>query len=123
MVDRIGFNHCVRVVSALALLVAMTTSPLRPFKANSGSDRPDAVRSNLAGAPKHLSFPTRLLPTSVVSRPVSVKALPTSNEEEELDGASHPDSDLFDPPHSVCAMPSAKPVPVSNVRSPHLLRC
>jgi hypothetical protein len=67
-------------VSAIALLVAVTVSPLRPV---SGSLRSDFVRSDFARAPARPAFPLRVVPTSVASRPVSVKALRSEKEEEE----------------------------------------
>ena len=100
------FNHCVRIASAIALLVAVTFSPLRP-NTGTGSLRSDFVRSDVARAPARPAFPLRVVPTSVASRPMSVKALRSENEEEEeLAGIIRPASDLFAVPPSLSAIPA-----------------
>ena len=81
-------NHIIRIASAPALLVAMTCSPLRPLHAGPSCSRPECARSDWAGGRGRSSFPTRVLPTSVSIRLAPVKAIPTENKEEDLDGAS-----------------------------------
>ena len=71
MASGTSLNTCIRVASAVALLMAVVTSPIRP----SGSTRslsPNYVRRNLALPP---TPPTRLPAVSVSSSLVRVKAL------------------------------------------------
>lgn len=82
MVDRRALNVFVRIASALALLVAVTVSPLRLVKCSDGASRSDASHATLASCPAPYAFPIRVVPTSVASRPVVIKALHA--EEEEL---------------------------------------
>jgi hypothetical protein len=123
MRNRSVFNLSLRVASAVALLVALTTSPLRPLHSSCSSVRPEFARSDWAGIPGRSSFPTRLLPTSVTVRPVSVKALPSANEEEELDGDSQPALRQFDLCSSVSPISIAKLATDGNTHSFHPLRC
>ena len=48
MYKRSVLNHIIRIASALALLMAMTSSPLRPFHSGPSSSRPESSRSDWA---------------------------------------------------------------------------
>lgn len=121
MSKRSLLNHIIRIASALALLVAMTSSPLRPFQ--SGFLRAESGRSHWAGSPFRSSFPARLVPTSVVMRPVLVKALPSESEEKELDGASGPVFYFFDLSRSLTAHSFRPSATGDKTQSLHPLRC
>ena len=88
MRDRSVVNGFMSVASAAALLVALTSSPLRPLHSSLRPLLPGYFRCHLAGVPAYPAFPTRILPISVASRFFPVKALPSGNEEEEPDSTS-----------------------------------
>jgi hypothetical protein len=121
MSKRSLLDHAIRIASALALLVAMTTSPLRPF--HSSFLRGEPARSHWASSPARSTFPTRVVPTSVAMRPVSVKALPSETEEKELNGAARPALHFFD----LSGLRTANSFKLSttgdNAHSLHPLRC
>ena len=123
MRKRSVLTQVLRIASAVALLVAMTMSPLRSFHSNSTSLRPDATRSHTAGNPGRSSFPARALPTSTSARTFAVKAIPSENEEEDRDIASRSVLPFFRADSSVSAVSSAKLVGRNEPHSLHPLRC
>ncbi len=106
MVGRSVLSHCLRIASAIALLVAVTVSPLRPLRSTSGSLRTDVGRSDFASAPTRMAFPIQVVPTSATSRSVSVKAVRSENEEEEMAGVISRTGDFFIVPPSLRKAPS-----------------
>jgi hypothetical protein len=123
MRKRSVLNQGMRIASAVALLVAMTTSPLRSFHSNSASLRPEATRPHCAGNPARLSFPARALPTSATARAFAVKAIPSENEEEDRDSVPRSVLSFFRASTSVSAAFSAKLAGVRESHSFHPLRC
>ena len=109
----------IRVATALALLVGVMSSPMRPARTAVGSARPHCLRDNVS-LPTSQSWPVSV--TSVGSRPFQIKAL-ASEGEEELKAATAPSCDSIDPP----PLPSSKPprdlTAFDPVRAPYPLRC
>jgi hypothetical protein len=120
MVSRNVLNHCVRIGSAIALLVAVTISPLGPV---SGSLRSNFVRSDFARAPARPAVPLRVIPTSSASRPTSVKAVRSENEEEDLVGVIRPVSHFLAVPPSHSATPFRDFAPCGGIMLLFPLRC
>ena len=122
MRNRKAVNSLMRVASAAAFLLTLTTSSLRPTNPNLRSLLPGYSRCHLAGVPARAAFPTRLVAAPVASRVMPVKALPSGNEEEVLDSTSRPAGWFFEvcPPHSVLA---SEKLGIGNVRLLHPLRC
>ena len=117
-------NDGVRVASALALLVAMMISPLRPLQTSFSSLRPDPARAHWAGMPRRsASIPARLSPTSVRTREVSMKALPSEIEEEDLDSALHAEFCFFTVLSATSAISIGELPTGESVPSLHPLRC
>jgi hypothetical protein len=103
MANRTFLNHGIRVVAALALLVAIMSSPIRPLR-RAADSHPDHLRRNV-GIPKGGSTHHRSS-APVHARVVKVKALHSENERER-DGASCRASLSFGPfptpsPHVGC---------------------
>lgn len=67
------------VISALALLVAVMTSPIRPSRAAGGSSHLGCLRRNFATPPTHSACPSA---TSLTSPPGFLKAVRSESEEE-----------------------------------------
>lgn len=81
MVDRKLYNRWICVASALALLVAVMTSPLRPLRINGASSPPDCLRRNYAIPPtRSISLSLK----SISPRAASIKAVRSENEEKRL---------------------------------------
>lgn len=123
MSKRSLLNRIIRIASALALLVAMTSSPLRPFHSGSSSLCAECARPHWAGSSGRSSIPTRILPNSISMRPVSVKAIPCENEEEDLDGACRPALYFFVSSLPVSAISIENLATHDIVHSLHPLRC
>lgn len=113
-------NYSVRVVTALALLVAVTTSSIRPQNLAGVNSPADHVRRNFAS---HTEHSARLTAASVPSRLGWVKAVRSEKEEEDLSGTARPADDVFDlcPPQS--PIPSGHFSTTGDVPSFHPLRC
>jgi hypothetical protein len=107
----------IRVTAALALVVGVLTSPIRPSKASSVANPPNYLQRNF-GIPHS---PSKHLPTSsAASRVIQVKALPSKQEQKQR---SRPGDHLFVP--AVADFVATEPADA--VRSPapaaHPLRC
>jgi hypothetical protein len=122
MASRRVFNYCVRIASAIALFLAVTLSPLRP-NPGTGSSRSDFVRSDFARAPVRPAFPPRLVPTSVASRQVSVKALRSEGEEEDVAEVIRAASHVFAVPPRLSAIPARSFTVSGGVQLLFPLRC
>ena len=122
MVKRGVGHHCVRIATALALLVTVSSSPLRPFKSSSNGG---AVRSIVAFVPAAARAPDapRLSPTRTASRLVWVKALRTETEEEELTGATSTAAYRLDLPPATCLVFAKVFTATDGVESLYPLRC
>ena len=107
------------IASALALLLAVMTSPIRPSSAAGGYPRPDCLRRNFAIPPTHS---TRLSVTSVTSLSGRVKALRSESEEEVSRTASPPCSPFDSPPPPV-SFPLGDLTAFVLIRSTRPLRC
>jgi hypothetical protein len=120
MVDQSQFNNWVRVITALALMVAVTTSLIRPQNLVGASWPADHARRDFASPSEHSA---RLTAASVPSRLGWVKAIRSEMDEEDLSGMARPADDVFD----LC--PPQSPIPcghfwtTGDVRSFHPLRC
>jgi hypothetical protein len=113
-------HHAIRLTTALALLAAVMTSPIRPSKAAGGGSHPDCLRRNF-GIPAKADTAHR--PASPVpSRVVQVKAL---SSERRLDLTGDSARQYVDP---ACPSP-ASPEPERDStafrldRAIHPLRC
>jgi hypothetical protein len=110
-------NHVVRLVSALALLAAVMTSPIRPSKAASGTSQPDYLRRNF-GIPRHGSTHRTAVPHT--SRVVQVKAL---SSQTRLDWTTHPARHHDDLARTDSREPRRASSAFHLDRAPHPLRC
>ena len=80
-------NYGIRVTSALALMLAVMNSPIRPSRFGTDQSGRDFLRRNFATASVPL---TRLSLTSVPSRADRIKAFVSENSEEEFGRATTP---------------------------------
>jgi hypothetical protein len=87
MADRNVLTRWICVASALALLVAVMTSPLQPLSSNGGLSRPDCLRRNFA---LPLSGSASVSLKSITLRTVPVKAVRSENEQEKQSRAACP---------------------------------
>jgi hypothetical protein len=114
-------NRYIRVVSALAFIVAVVSSPIRPLSYGIGSARTGWLSPNVGARSTH-STPVSM--TSVPSRPVRVKALPCERDDEEKlsteAGLARPFTDLTPPP---ALKPAHDLSAFASDRAPHSLRC
>lgn len=120
MRDRNLVDHCIRVVSALALLAAVMTSSSRPLKHASGCAAADCLSRTFASA---LKYAARVTAAPIPSRPSWVKALRTEFEEEDLIETISSESEFFDLLSHQCPNPSGHFITTGTVRSLHPLRC
>jgi hypothetical protein len=120
MVNRPLLHHGIRVATAIALLVAVIISPIRPARSVGGSSHPVHLRHNFAGPTTHTP---RHAVTSVTPRPVRVKALPSENEEEELSETTWSACCPFDPPPDPSSKPGQALAAFGPDRVTHPLRC
>jgi hypothetical protein len=107
----------IRVTAALALAVAVLTSPIRPSKASSGANLPNYLHSNF-GIPHS---PSKHLPTSsAASRVIQVKAIPSKQEQKQR---SRPGDRLLVP--AVADFVAMEPADALRTPAPaaHPLRC
>ncbi len=123
MGGRSVFNRCMRIASALALLVAVTISPLKPLRSSGYTSRSELARSDFASGPARVAFPIRVVPNSVTSRTVTVKALHTQNEEEESAGDIRPANHFFTIPPSLLDVASRDLTMRGDARLLFPLRC
>ena len=93
MFERNVVNHCLRIVSALALTVAMVTSSILVPNPPGGSSRPDHAHHTFASPVKQSA---RLNAGSLPSRAGLLKAVPCENEEEVLSEMAHPARGVLD---------------------------
>ena len=85
----------VRSASALALVIAITVSPIRrPSSANRPSGQDSFSRDSICSA----KSPARVSVTNDQSRPVRLKALSSENEEKEFNETGRHASGTFDGP-------------------------
>jgi hypothetical protein len=122
MSSRNIFRHVVCVVSALALLVAVITSPIRPSTLAVRSSNPDCLGRNVSS--QYTTHSSRLSATSVTSPTNRVRALPSDKEEESSEAAclAHYSFDLS-PTLSTSRRPARNLADLGPVRAPHFLRC
>jgi hypothetical protein len=121
MSDRNILNRGICVASALALLVAVMTSPIRSLCPVNACSRLDCLRRNFAIPATH---PARISLKTVVLRTAPVKAVRSETEEEKLSGTSCPAwcaSDL--PPSSSPKAPAWAPATFGLAQSSQPLRC
>jgi hypothetical protein len=119
MFSRNLFKHGICVTSALALLVAVMTSPIRPSRSNPGLSYPNYLRRNYSIPPTDSTRPS---PTSITSLQVRVKAL-RSEDEKKLVGTTRLARCPFDlPPHPSLTPPRDLST-VGPLRASHPLRC
>jgi len=80
MVNQNLFHHTLRIASALALVVAMVTSPIQSSWSSGGSSpAPVHLQRNAHLPPTHSTLPSS---KSLAERQVRVKALPSETEED-----------------------------------------
>jgi hypothetical protein len=121
MSSRTLLRSGIKLVSSLALLVAVMTSPIRPALSNRHTSRPDFLRRNF-GIPR--STPSRFDSKSITAAPVRFKALLNEGEEEEVVelarlASSVPSSDF--PSHPTPARDAIVPLASQGALRP--LRC
>jgi hypothetical protein len=112
--------NAIRLASALALLVSVMTSPIRPAPAASGNSQPDCLRRNFGIPGKAATNHRPHVPAT--SRIVQVKAL---SSESRLDWMTLPDrhdADLACPP-SASVGTARDSIAFSSDRAIHPLRC
>jgi hypothetical protein len=127
MADRNVLNRWICVASALALLVAVMTSPLRPLGSDGALSRPDCLQRNFATPPTRFATPpTRsasLSLKSVTLRVAPVKAVCSENE-EQLSKAKCPAWCPLGPPLSSSLKTLAwAPAALGLTRASQPLRC
>ncbi len=93
-------NHGLRLAVALALLVSVMTSPIRPQRPSTDYGRSDCFRRNFA-MPKDGSSHHRS-PAPIHARVVQVKALHSEAEEEPRETSGSVEHDFTPPPVSTC---------------------
>jgi hypothetical protein len=121
MADRNVLNRWICVASALALLVAVMTSPLHPLSSSGGLSRPDCLRRNFAiPLPRSTSGPLK----SLTLRIAPVKAVRAENEQDKLSRAACPSwcSLVLPPSFSLQALAWAPPA-LGLTRASQPLRC
>jgi len=118
MSNRSVLDHATCIAFALALPVAVMTSPIRPSRSAGGSVRTPYLRRNFALPPTHS---TRLSATLIASPPDRVKTLSSGNEEEQSRTARPAyDSLELPPPPSLSPARDLTWVPIRATRP---LRC
>lgn len=121
MTDRTSLKRWICVASALALLVAVITSPLRALSSSGALARSDGFRRNLAIPPtRSASFALK----SVTLRTAPVKAVRSETEEEKLSRAACPARYSLGPPAaSPLRSPARTPAGFGPPRTSQPLRC
>ena len=113
-------NHGIRAASALALLVAVMTSQIRPSRSTCVPSQPECLRRNFAIPSSHSTRPSA---ASVSPRAVPVKALPSENNEKELSGTIRPVGCSLDLSAHASPKPARDLTAFGLDRAPHPLRC
>jgi hypothetical protein len=108
-----------RVVTSVALLVSVATTPIRPARLFYQMVRRDCLTRNLSVLPTKSS---RFASTVLTARPTRVKALPSEGEEELGKDDSPASYTAYQPAPCSCNSPGDKLAP-RPVRSAHPLRC
>lgn len=123
MADRNVLNRWICIASALALLVAVMTSPLQPLSSNGGLglSRPDCLRRDFAIPLTHsATHPLK----SLTLRTAPVKAVRSESEEENLSRAAAPSwNHLGLPPSFSHQAPAWAPADLVPTRASQPLRC
>ena len=121
MSERDTLNRGIGAAAALALLVAVMTSPIRPASALGTGRRAGHHRRNFAMPPSHS---TRLCVTSVTPRAMPLKAVRMESEVEENSGAPCPAGPaLVPPPPAPLQAPDRDWATAGGGRVPPPLRC
>lgn len=116
-------THIIRVASIFALLAAVIGSPMRPSRSYTEINR---ARSNRLGRilPLPVTKSAGLYATMVAERPVQVKAVVLENNEEELNGTTHPSGCFLHlPPDSSSPGSERDLAQFGRSRELHPLRC
>jgi hypothetical protein len=96
MVLRRVLDRVIGIASALMLVVAVLSSPIRPPRSTDSHARPECLRRNF-GLPSKQSYPTRPSASSLGSTLVRVKAV-TSEREDVVKLTRRPGHLLHSPP-------------------------
>lgn len=119
MAGRNLVRGCLDIAFAVALLVAVMTSPIRPLVSKPGAPRANYLRRNF-GLPPNSS---RLTAITDMSRPASVGIL-LSESEEEPNAAISPSPGSFDLPFQQPFKPPARDLASDGqILTPRPLRC
>jgi hypothetical protein len=115
-------NNAIRLVAALALLVSVMASPIRPLRASSrtGTAHRDYLRPDLGIPGKAGTNHRPHVP--ITSRVVQVKAISSESEHESCwttDPVCHGVDQVFRSLHQ----PERDPAPLAISRASHPLRC
>lgn len=116
MASRTSLTPCVQLASALALLVAVMASPIRPALSGRPATSPPGLRRNF-GIP-----PSRLSALPAVQQGVLVRAI-ASEDNEQPRWAMAPTASAFNLPPVVAGQPACEPLAVGHIPLPHPLRC
>ncbi len=120
MSSRDVLNRGICVASALALLVAVMTSPIRPSNLARALSRPDCLRRNFAIPPTHSTRPSAM---SIASPSARIKAV-LSEEEEKTGGTTCSACCSSDLPRMPSLKPPAwGPASFGLLQAPRPLRC
>ena len=120
MFKRRTHNTGLRILAALALVVAVLTSPIRPTKWLGAGGERDCLRRNFALA-KVSPLPCSV--KQVPSRLVQVKAIASETDEEEFTGAVRSAVSYFDLHSTPSTKPGRNPISPGLALTIHPLRC
>ena len=121
MANRNILRQSICAVSVLALLVAVTTSPLRPARQGWGSSCANGIRRNFGVS---ATTSTHVFARSFSPRTVSIKVVAVENEtEEELSTTTHAASHPIDPSQAPSSKPERDLATFGLDRVTHPLRC
>jgi hypothetical protein len=114
-------NRVIGIASALMLVVAVLSSPIRLPRSHGGHVRPDCLRRNVRLSAKQ-SCPARPTASSLGSAPVRVKAIASESEKDVVKLTCGPGHFLHAPP---VLPPIVRPArfAVELVQAVHPLRC
>lgn len=113
-------NNAIRLAAALALLVSVMISPIRPLRAarGTGSSHPDYLRRNFGIPGKAATHHRPHVP--IPSRVVQVKAISSEHEPGWTTDPVYRGADLL---FTSLRRPERDSAPLAIVRSSHPLRC
>ena len=123
MAARFTLNHGLRVASALAFLVLITSAPLRPLKCHAGSVQFVIAQPGAQKTLPHGGDSSRFSAAAPSLRPVLVKAVASETEEDALAAIADSTSRLLLVPHAAPIGPSITKAARRDIQSLCPLRC